>query len=67
MGGVFDIRYRVEKARIYLSDAVNNARDRIYQLGHGVSAQGVENLLKPFSLLPTVVRTFVLSFITIRH
>jgi hypothetical protein len=58
LGGVFDMRYRLEKARTYLADVVNNARDRIYRLGHGVSAKGVENLLKPFSLVPTVVGIF---------
>lgn len=62
MGGVFDLRYRVEKARIYLSDAVKKARDFIYRLGHGVTARGVENLLKPFSLLPTVVCIFILFY-----
>lgn len=56
LGGVFDMRYRLEKARTYLANAVNNARDRIYRLGQGVSAKGVEDMLKPFSLLPTVVR-----------
>jgi hypothetical protein len=58
LGQVFDMCYRLDKARTYLAHLVNNARDRIYNLGHSVSAAGVEALLKPFSLLPTVVCYF---------
>lgn len=44
-----------------MADAVNNARDRIYRLGHGVASKGVEAMLKPFSLSPTVVRILSIS------
>ncbi|KAF9464233.1 hypothetical protein BDZ94DRAFT_1216685 [Collybia nuda] len=54
IGWISDIKGRLGRGRTYMADLVSNGRDRIYRLGHGISSKGVEGVLKPFSLLPTV-------------
>jgi len=44
------------QARSYLGDLVLRARECIYKLGYSVVAAGIERMLKPLSLVPTLVR-----------
>lgn len=55
LGQVFDMKYRLTKARTYLGDIVAKARDYIYNLGYGLQSAFTERLLKPLSLTPTIV------------
>lgn len=56
VGLVADTKTRVENARKYLADAVNEARSKaIYTLGLPISGAAVERLLKPTSSVPTKV------------
>ena len=45
--------------RKYMFSNVMAARDSIYRVALGIKSQAVENLLKAFSGVPTVVRQFV--------
>jgi hypothetical protein len=55
VGQHHDVNVCVKLARVYLADVVNRARDYIYKSGYFVNAAGMERMLKPFSLVPTVV------------
>jgi len=55
VGLVADTKTRIEKARKYLADAVNEARKAIYILGLPIGGAAVERLLKPTSSVPTKV------------
>jgi hypothetical protein len=55
LGHQQDTKGRITRARSYLSDLVNRARDCIYRMGYLVNAAGVERMLHPMSLVPTVV------------
>ena len=55
VGLVADMKTRIEKARKYLADAVNEARKAIYTLGLPITGVAVERLLKPTSSVPTKV------------
>ncbi|KAI0247484.1 hypothetical protein BJV78DRAFT_1276905 [Lactifluus subvellereus] len=53
VGLVADMKTRVERARKYLTHAVNEAREAIYTLGIPIGGVTVERLLKPTSSVPT--------------
>src|SRR5258707_4906760 len=55
IGLVADTKTRIEKARKYLADTVNEARKAIYILGLPIGGAAVERLLKPTSSVPTKV------------
>lgn len=55
LGQVFDMKYRLTKARTYLANSVTKAREYIYNLGYGIQSAFTERLLKPLSLTPTIV------------
>jgi hypothetical protein len=63
MGQVRDMNHRIQKARSYLWDIVRRARDFIYRLGLPVAGVAVERLLKPFSIVPTIVSFLYVTFI----
>jgi hypothetical protein len=56
LGQHHDMKGRITRTRSYLGDLVENARECIYKSGYSVTAAGVEHMLKPFSLVPTMVR-----------
>jgi hypothetical protein len=51
-----DSRDRITKARTYLGDTIRTARRFIYDLGFNIDSAAVEQVLKPQSLVPTLVR-----------
>jgi hypothetical protein len=51
-----DSRDRITKARTYLGDMIRTARRFIYDLGFNIDSAAVEQVLKPQSLVPTLVR-----------
>ena len=55
VGLVADMKTRIEKARKYPADAVNEARKAVYTLGLPIGGAAVERLLKPTSSVPTKV------------
>jgi hypothetical protein len=55
LGHQRDMRGRVTRARSYLSDLVSRARDCIYRMGYLVSGAAMERMLRPMSIVPTVV------------
>ena len=54
---------RATRARSYLPDLVNRARDWVYHMGYLVSGAAVERILRPMSLVPTVVSSQTLRWI----
>jgi hypothetical protein len=50
-------RTRQDSDRI--RELVRQARDKIYRLGQGLASTVVENLLKPYSLVPVIVSSFL--------
>ena len=56
MGQVRDLAQRISHARNILYDVVQAARHSIYQLAIPINSAAVEQLLKPTSSVPTVVR-----------
>ena len=56
MGQVRDLAQRISHARNILYDVVQTARRSIYQLAIPINGAAVEQLLKPTSSVPTVVR-----------
>ena len=56
MGQVRDLTQRISHARNILYDVVQTARRSIYQLAIPINGGAVEQLLKPTSSVPTVVR-----------
>jgi hypothetical protein len=61
MGQKIDSRNRITKARTYVGDLIRNSRRFIYNLGYNVTSAAVERLLKPHSLVPTLVGRLALS------
>ena len=55
LGQVRDSQGRISRARIFDLDWITRARNIIYQLGFPVRSAGIERMLKPASLSPTVV------------
>lgn len=55
LGLLRDITGRVTRARSYVSYLVNLARTWIYHQGYLVNSAAVERLLKPWTVVPTVV------------
>jgi hypothetical protein len=55
LGQVRDSQGRISGARIFDLDWITRARNIIYQLGFPVRSAGIERMLKPASLTPTVV------------
>lgn len=56
MGQVRDLAQRISHARNILYDVVHAARRFIYQLANPINGTAVDQLLKPTSSVPTVVR-----------
>ena len=56
MGQVRDLAQRISHPRNILYDIVQTARHFIYQLATPINGTAVEQLLKPTSSVPTVVR-----------
>jgi hypothetical protein len=52
-----DSRKKGENLREYLRSKIVLARTWIYQMGYGIASAAVEGLLKPLSLVPTMVCT----------
>lgn len=50
-----DISVRVKNLRAFMADKVAAARRAIYQLGKSIRSTAVEDLLKSFSGVPTMV------------
>ena len=50
-----DVRARLTQFRKYMASNVKAARESIYGLALGIRSQAVENLLKSFSGVPTIV------------
>ena len=59
LGLVADMKTRIEKARKYLVDVVNEARKAIYTLGLPIGGAAVERLLKPTSSIPMKVSSYL--------
>jgi len=49
------MKARITQARYYASDIVKRAREFIYQKGYFITSAGMERMLKPLSLVPTLV------------
>jgi hypothetical protein len=62
MGQVRDLAQRISHARNILYDVVQTARRSIYQLAIPINGAAVEQLLRPTSSVPTVVRHAVSIF-----
>ncbi|KAF8150474.1 hypothetical protein K438DRAFT_1988433 [Mycena galopus ATCC 62051] len=54
MGTPSDMRSRFTRIRTYFWDKVQQARDAIYKAAFAVTSDWVENILKEYSLVPTV-------------
>lgn len=61
MGYLNDLKARVAPGRIrtYLGGKIESARNIIYRLGYSIASRAVETLLKPESVVPTLVSLFV--------
>lgn len=55
LGHQQDTTGRIARARHYPEYLVNRARDCIYSSGYPVNHAGIERMLKPMSVVPTVV------------
>lgn len=55
LGSKRDSNRRMAGARSYLMDLVSRARHFIYNVGFQPTAAGIERMLKPLSLVPTIV------------
>ena len=51
-----DIKIRIEKTRTFLADLVKKARKLIYKDAKAINGKGVDDKLKGFSGVPTMVR-----------
>jgi hypothetical protein len=51
-----DAKKRITQARSYPLSWVKRARECIYKLGYFVTAAGIERMLQPLTLVPTLVR-----------
>ncbi len=50
-----DMKVRVDQVRQFMVDNVTAARDAIYRLAMGIRSTAVDDLLKHFSGVPTMV------------
>lgn len=55
MGEENDDKTRTEKPRIFFADMVESARRGLYNLGYSIASRKIDDLLKPLSLMPTIV------------
>jgi hypothetical protein len=55
LGYMQDAKNRITMARTYIRHLVVHARDFIYKMGYGLDSAPVKRLLKPRSLVPTLV------------
>jgi len=55
LGQVRDGQKRISRARTFHANLIIKARDCIYNLGFSVRSAGIERMLKPLSLVPTMV------------
>jgi hypothetical protein len=60
MGQKSDIKFRENNPRTFMSILVQKARHCFYRLGYSIASKVVDDTLKPFSLMPTIVRHLVL-------
>src|SRR4051812_14628090 len=60
MGSFLDTKFwrHASNIRKFLLDKVTKARQKIYNLAVGISGRAVQNLLKPSSSVPTMVRQY---------
>jgi hypothetical protein len=56
LGLVRDSRGRLSRARTFLADKITLVRGMIYRLGVCLTSIKLERILKPLSLVPTMVR-----------
>ena len=61
LGSVKDSQKRLETERSAPTSIVANARNQIYNKGCNVDSAGIERMLKPQSLVPTIVCTHLFS------
>ena len=52
-----DITFRIDKTRSFLADLVKKARKLIYKDAKPINGTGVDDILKEFSGVPTMVRS----------
>lgn len=55
MGQKNDDKTRTEKPRTFFIDVVKSARRCLYKLGYSIASEKIDDILKPFSLMPTMV------------
>lgn len=63
MGQKPDNKTRIEKPRKFFTDVVESARRCLYNLGYSIASEKIDELLKPFSLMPTMVCEWLLRFL----
>lgn len=56
MGQEDDATFRETNPRSFMSTLVQKAQNCFYQLGYSIASKIVDSTLKPFFLLPTIVR-----------
>lgn len=61
LGLVSDLKARLSQLRTYLRNKITSAREAIYNLGIPVKGAVVKQLLKEYSLVPTLVSMNLLS------
>lgn len=59
IGQVRDSQLRISRVRIFDMDWITRARNFIYRFGFPVRSAGIERMLKPTSLVPTLVSLLV--------
>ena len=55
MGTKGDLKSRIDDIRVYLRQKILDARTFIYEMALPITGVAVENILKPMSLVPTMV------------
>jgi hypothetical protein len=58
MGQKNDLKARINRPRTFMANLVQTARNYIYRLGYSIVSKKIDNVLKPFSLMPTMVSKF---------
>lgn len=61
IGYLQDLSQRMKQLRTYFTEKVTQARNAIYTCGAPIKGDLVESILKPFSLVPTIVSLFYSS------
>jgi hypothetical protein len=61
IGFLQDLSQRMKRLRTYFTEKVTQARNAIYTCGAPIKGDLVESILKPFSLVPTVVSSIYSS------